>query len=235
VHALGALLAAVLDLHAATLQQPAGRAVTLTAADGVTLAGQMYEAATRPVPAVLLLHMLSRTRADWDLVAQQLQASGITVLAIDLRGHGGSGGSAAPLSAMVPDVRAAAQWLSARPNVRADAIGVVGASLGANLALLAAADQPLVRVVAAVSPGLDYRGLRVGPETMKKLGRRAVWLAASTADPFALRTLKELTAEPSGLREQHLSSAAAHGSHLLAADLDLTRVLVDWLRQRLLF
>ena len=66
---------------------------------------------------------------------------------------------------MTQDVRAAVQWLSTRPSVRPDAIGVVGASLGANLALLAAVDQPLVRVVAAVSPSLDYRGVRVGPET----------------------------------------------------------------------
>ncbi len=136
---------------------------------------------------------------------------------------------------MVPDVRAAVQWLSTRPGVRPDAMGVAGASLGANLALLAAADQPLVRAVAAVSPSLDYRGLRVGPETMKKLSGRKVWLAASSEDPYSLRTLKELTADESMPRDQQLSSVAAHGTNLLTADKDLTRALVDWFRQRLLF
>ena len=212
----------------------AGRAVTLPGAGGVTLGGQFYEATGRPAPAVVLVHMRSRTRADWDDIAQQLEGAGITVLAIDLRGHGASGGSAASQAEMVPDLRAAVQWLSTRPAVRADAVGVVGASLGANLALLAAADQPSIRAVAAVSPSLDYRGLRVGPEVMKKLAGRGVWLAASSEDPFALRTLKELTADTSFTRDQQLSSIAAHGTNLLTADRDLTRALVDWLRQRLL-
>jgi uncharacterized protein len=130
-----ALAGAVLLWHAAA--SAAGRPVTLPATDGITLAGQFYETASRPAPGVVLVHMQSRTRADWDEVAQQLEAAGMTVLAIDLRGHGASGGAAAPLAAMVPDVRAAVQWLSTRPGVRPDAMGVAGASLGANLALLA--------------------------------------------------------------------------------------------------
>jgi alpha-beta hydrolase superfamily lysophospholipase len=229
-----ALVGALFVGHAAGLGA-AGRPVTLPAADGVTLAAQIYEAAARPAPGVVLVHMQARTRADWDEVAQQFEAAGITVLAVDLRGHGASAGAATPLAAMVPDIRAAVQWLSTRPTVRPDAIGVAGASLGANLALLAAADQPLVRAVAAISPSLDYRGLRVGPETMKKLARRAVWLAASSADPYSLRTLKELTADASLPRDQQLSSVAAHGTNLLTADKDLARALVDWFRQRLLF
>ena len=228
------LIGALFACHAAVLGA-AGRPVTLPAADGVSLAGQLYEAAARPSPGVVLVHMQSRTRADWDEVAQQLEAAGITVLAIDLRGHGASGGAATPLAAMVPDIRAAVQWLSTRSTVRPDAIGVAGASLGANLALLSAADQPLVRAIAAVSPSLDYRGLRVGPETMKKLSGRGVWLAASSEDPYSLRTLKELTADGSMPRDQQLSSVAAHGTNLLTADKDLARALVDWLRQRLLF
>jgi dienelactone hydrolase len=106
--------------------------------------------------------------------------------------------------------------------------------LGANLVLLAALDQPLVRAVAAVSPSLDYRGVRVGPDLMKKLGDKPVWLAASSEDPFAVRTLRELTADGAGVRDQQLSPVAAHGSNLLAADKSLARALVDWLRQRLL-
>jgi len=231
----GRALVGALLLYYAAVSAAAGRPVTLPAADGVTLAAQYYEAAARPAPGVVLVHMQSRTRADWDEVAQQLEAAGITVLAIDLRGHGASGGAATPLAAMVPDVRAAVQWLSTRPGVRPDAMGVAGASLGANLALLAAADQPLVRAVASISPSLDYRGLRVGPETMKKLSGRGVWLAASSEDPYSLRTLKELTADESVPRDQQLSSVAAHGTNLLTADKDLTRALVDWLRQRLLF
>jgi alpha-beta hydrolase superfamily lysophospholipase len=228
-----ALLGLVL-LVRADESSAAGRPVTFASSDGTTLAAQIYEASSRPSPGVVLVHMLARSKADWDEVAQQLESAGITALAIDLRGHGASGGSAATLLDMARDVRAAVQWLSARASVRPDAIGVAGASLGANLVLLAALDQPLVRAVAAVSPSLDYRGVRVGPDLMKKLGDKPVWLAASSEDPFAVRTLRELTADGTGVRDQQLSPVAAHGSNLLAADKSLARALVDWLRQRLL-
>ena len=208
--------------------------MSLPSADGTTLAAQIYEASSRPAPGVVLVHMLSRSKADWDDIAEQLEGTGITALAIDLRGHGGSGGSAATLADMTQDVRAAVRWLSMRPSVRPDAIGVAGASLGANLALLAAVNQPLVRVVAAVSPSLDYRGVRVGPDLMKRLGDKPVWLGASTEDPLAARTIRELIADGAGVREQHLSPTGAHGTNLLAADKALARALVDWLRQRLL-
>ena len=229
-----AVLAGLLVLAPAAETRAAGRTVSFPSADGTTLAAQFYEASPRPSPGVVLVHMLSRSKADWDDIAQQLEGAGIAALAIDLRGHGGSGGSASTLADMTRDVRAAVQWLSTRPSVRPDAIGVVGASLGANLALLTAADQPLVRIVAAVSPSLDYRGVRVGPEVMKRLGDRPVWLGASTDDPFAVRTIHELTADAAGVREQHLSPTAAHGTQLLAVDKSFARELVDWLRQRLL-
>ncbi len=228
--AMFALLAAVL---VPTPAAAAGRTVAFPSLDGVMLAAQLYESRDRPAPAVVLVHMLSRSRADWDLLAGYLGQAGITALAIDLRGHGASAGTAT-LSEMSQDVRAAVQWLSAQPDVRPDAVAVVGASLGANLALLAAAEQPTVRVVAAVSPSLDYRGVRVSPDLMRRLGDRPVWLAASTEDPYALRTIQDLASGAGGAREQRLTAVTGHGSALLAADPDLAAALVDWLRQRLL-
>lgn len=222
----------------ATAEYPAGsaaatRPVTVAAPDGVSLSAELYEARDRPAPGVVLVHMLDRSRADWDQAALVLAARGVTTLALDLRGHGGSGGTA-DLSVMAQDVRAAVQFLSTQPGVRPDSIGIAGASLGANLALLAAAAEPTVRAVAAVSPSLDYRGVRVGPETMKRIGERPVWLASSTEDPYALRTMEDLSAGGSGAREQRLSLVAGHGSMLLLGDPELARALVDWLCQRLL-
>ena len=80
-----------------------GRAVTLTAPDGTPLAGMLYEGTPRPAPAVVLVHMLGRSKDEWSAVALRLQEAGLTVLAVDLRGHGGSGGSRSSLSAMTAD------------------------------------------------------------------------------------------------------------------------------------
>jgi pimeloyl-ACP methyl ester carboxylesterase len=118
--------------------------------------------------------------------------------------------------------------------VRGDQIAVVGASLGASLALLAVVNVPQVRAIALLSPSLDYRGLRTDNSLIKRLGARSIWLAASDQDPLALRSLRDIAAEPSGPREQHVSSVLAHGTVLLDKDGDVARSLVDWLRRSLL-
>jgi dienelactone hydrolase len=84
-------------------------------------------------------------------MAQALRARGITVLVTRLRGHG---------EAERHDVLGAIDYLRAR-GYRAGCIGVLGASLGASAALLAAAEEPAVCAVVADSP----RGvaLAVGP------------------------------------------------------------------------
>jgi len=214
--------------------EAAGRPVTLASADGVTIAGEFYEGASRPSPAVLLVHMLTRSRGEWGSLPDRLRDMGLTVLTIDLRGHGQSSGSAQDLPAMTQDVRAALQWLIARPNVRPDAMAVVGASLGASLSLLASVDIPQVRAIALLSPSLDYRGVRTDVSLIKRLGSRSLWLASSAEDPLALRTMKDFAAEPSGPREQHVSTNVAHGTALLDRDADVSRSLVDWLRRTLL-
>jgi alpha-beta hydrolase superfamily lysophospholipase len=206
--------------------------VSFSATDGTPLVGMLYEPATRPAPGVVLVHMLGRSKDEWAPIAERLQNAGLVAVAIDLRGHGRSGGNGSELAAMIGDVEAAAGWLAAHPSVRPHSIAIVGASLGANLAALAGADSPAVRALALVSPSLDYRGLRLDAAVMKKVGDRPVWFAASTEDPLALRTVKELTAEG---QNQRLSNVRAHGTPLIAADPDLAAELVDWLRQSLIF
>jgi dienelactone hydrolase len=229
-----ACLTCVVVLLGAAPAGAAGRPVTVLAPDGTTLAAMFYEASPRPAPAVVLVHMLGRSKDEWTVVAERLEDAGITALALDLRGHGRSGGNGSELPTMVGDVRAGVGWLAAHPSVRPDAVGIVGASLGANLAGIAAAEMPAVRAIALISPSLDYRGLRLDAGVMRKLGDRPVWLVASTEDPYALRTVKELAQEGTA-REQRLSGLRGHGTSLLWGDPDLSRALVDWLRRSLIF
>jgi pimeloyl-ACP methyl ester carboxylesterase len=224
-----AALAVVLSA-AAPAAAAAADPIQLRAADGVIIAGTFYEA-PGSAPAVVLVPMYTRTRDDWRAFAERLQASGFSTLAIDLRGHGGSGGSPTPAPAMALDVRAAIDFLLARPAVRA--VGVVGASLGASVALLAAADEPLVRGVALLSPATDYRGVRIDA-AVKKYATRPLFLVASTDDPLAARTVRGLVADAPPLREQRLSLVAAHGTLILDRDPDVAAALVDWLRRTLL-
>ncbi len=211
-----------------------GRPVNFTSNDATPLGAMFYEASNRPAPGVVLVHMLGRSKDEWVPTAERLQDAGISVLAIDLRGHGSSGGNGAIFPPMVDDVQAGFNWLSTRPGIRPGAVAMVGASLGANLAAIAAARGAAVRAVALLSPSLDYRGVRIDAAVMKKIGDRPIWLAASTEDPYALRTVKELMGA-GGTYEQRLSGSRAHGTGLLSADQELAGALVDWLRRTLIF
>ena len=235
---LHAAIAAVAACASLVLAPPepglaAARTVTFRTDDGVTLTATWYEPSTRPAPAVVLIHMMNRSRRDWDTFASRLASEGVGALAVDLRGHGDSSGGVASddLGRMVGDVTAARRYLATRPDVQPGRIGFAGASLGANLAALAAADVPATSL-ALLSPSLDYRGLRI-EGAVRKLGARPVLLIASGEDAYAVRTVKDLQKAGGGTREVLLLAGAGHGTAMLGRDADLARALVDWFRRTL--
>jgi pimeloyl-ACP methyl ester carboxylesterase len=232
----GALLLAALVLAAAWAAPEtasASQRVLLRTDDGVVLAGTWYEPVNRPAPAVVFVHMLRRSRRDWDSMASRLAAGGIGALTFDLRGHGESPGSADEHSAMVRDVNAARRYLGTRADVLPDHVSLVGASLGASLAALSAADDSSVRTLGLLSPALDYRGLRIDA-AMRKVGTRPVLLVASDDDPYALRSARDLQKANVRTRELLILNGAGHGTNMLFRSPDLGAALLDWLRRTLL-
>lgn len=211
----------------------ASQRVTLRTDDGVLLAATWYEPVVRPAPAVVLVHMLQRSRRDWESLASQLAAGGIGALTFDLRGHGESQGSALEHSAMVQDVQAARRYLGTRPDVLPGQISFMGASLGGSVAALAAADDSSVRTLALLSPALDYRGLRIDA-AVRKVGARPMLLVASDDDPYALRSARELQKGNVRSRELLILNDAGHGTNMLARNPDLGAALLDWFRRTLL-
>jgi len=224
--ALGVAVAALI-VAAQPPAHSAGRLVTFRAADGRMLTGLFMEADVRPAPAVILVPMLGRSKDDWQAVAQRLAEANISALAIDLPALSVPA-DPQELLAWHEDIRAAVVFLAGRPaDDRPNAIGVAGASLGANLAVIAAAVDPSVRSIALVSPSLDYRGVRIDA-SLRLYGARPALLMASLHDPYAARSVRELAQDAPGPREVRWSSVPAHGTALLSRDADLVRSLVEW-------
>lgn len=211
----------------------AAERVSLKTDDGVTLSATWYEPATRPAPAVVFVHALQRSQRDWEGLASQLAAAGLGAIAVDLRGHGESSGSPQDYTGMVQDVRVARRFLAARADVTPARIGIAGASIGASLAALAAADEPTVVSIALLSPSLDYRGLRLDA-AMKKYAARPALLVASDDDGYAARTVKELQKSGGGRRELLLLTRAGHGTAMLSGAAELAPRILEWFRQTLL-
>lgn len=105
---------------------------------------------------MVVLHGFGSERGNHADYAAQLARAGINAMALDLRGHGESGG--AMDVRMVDDAVTALEWFAARG---CSALGVRGSSLGGFLALHAAARMPAVRAVVALCPahqdGLAHR------------------------------------------------------------------------------
>lgn len=238
--AAGAVAVALLAI--APSERPSAAAtqrVAIRTDDGISLAATWYEPSSRPGPAVILVHMLHRSRRDWDPLAHRLSSEGIGALAVDLRGHGESSGSpvtatgtdGSPYSSMVLDIKAARRYLAARPDVQPPRIGVLGASIGANLAALAASGDSGIASLALLSPSLDYRGLRI-EQALRKV-TRPVLLVASDDDPYAARSSRDLQKAGGGVRELLVVGHAGHGTAMLSRDADLARAVVEWFRRTL--
>ncbi len=63
---------------------------TFTTEDGIKISANYWPAKSEN--AVVLLHMLGRNKESWTSFAEKLKKAGFNVLAIDMRGHGESGG-----------------------------------------------------------------------------------------------------------------------------------------------
>jgi pimeloyl-ACP methyl ester carboxylesterase len=126
--------------------------VTIVTDDGLRLAGWL---APRPgAPAVILLHGYPAEKADMLPLAAAL-APRFTVLLYDQRYFGRSEGRATTLGFRErADLRRAVDLLAARGFAP---VGVFGFSLGGAVALLAAAEDPRIRAVAAYAPFADLR------------------------------------------------------------------------------
>jgi uncharacterized protein len=115
--------------------------------DGTPLSGWLIKNASTS-SAVIVLHGFGGNKGTMLNVVQML-ASDFNVLALDVRGHGESGGCCTSVGYLERlDAIAAAEYLKARGFGQ---IGAHGISMGGAIAILAAAETPLIRSVLADS------------------------------------------------------------------------------------
>jgi uncharacterized protein len=128
--------------------------VRIRADDGIELAAWLLPRAG--APALVLLHGYPAEKADLLPLAAAL-APRFTVLLVDQRYFGKSGGRATTIGFRERgDLRRAIDFLGTRGVVE---VGVFGFSLGGAVALLAAAEDPRIRAVAAYAPFADLTTL----------------------------------------------------------------------------
>ena len=131
-------------------------AVDVPTSDGRVLPGWFMPANDgRPGPGVALVHGWESARDRLLPMAQFLHAAGFHCLAVDVRGHGANPAETLPISAGEFGSDALAAWraMDARPEVTS--AGILGHSMGAIGAILAAAAEPRIAAVVATSTPAD--------------------------------------------------------------------------------
>ena len=112
-------------------------------------------AAAEPRPAVAIVHGWESNRGRSMAHIRYLHAAGFHCLVIDARGHGDNAPEELPVNVpeFAEDAAAAVRWLAARPDV--SAVGLLGHSMGGAGVIVAAASEPSVQAVVALSSPAD--------------------------------------------------------------------------------
>ena len=218
-----------------------GQDVILTTSDDVRIHATYY-GADKKGPAVILLHMMRRNRADWSDFVLDLKEKGISALAIDLRGHGSSvmttdgkllkmeTFSNQDFAAMVLDVEAAMKYLR-KQDIHKQQVGIIGASIGANVALnFAAKHHEQVMAVAMLSPGLAYR--RVTTELPLNQFKGPVFLVAAEKDVYSANSVRKLSTIQPQRCKTIIYPGERHGTNLLSSRPELTAKLIGWMLEQ---
>ncbi len=205
--------------------------ITISTTDGFLLKGSYFEA--EGGEAVLLLHMLGRNRHDLDNFAKQLQSQGITALSIDLRGHGEStlrreekflysSFTEKDFNDIMLDVDASRDYLKEKNKMMA---GIVGASIGANIAFKYGAADNQVKAIVLLSPGENYRGINIaGIKTEKP-----IFIIASSEDEYSADTTVMLEKILPN-RKVRVLNDKGHGTEMLNKNID--QEIIDWLKEQ---
>ena len=224
----------------------AARRVTLKTSDGWSVAA-WYRAPRPGREAVVLIHGLGSSHGEWYSFEKRLRALGWGTLAVDMRGHGlslsgprgrtrySSFGRGADWVAATRDIGAAVEFLvkEGTPKKR---IGLIGASIGANLAAQAAvalssgteksegrAHRQGIGWLVLLSPGADYAGVRV-PDSFPC----PTAVAASRPDSYAFAEARSLAR--SG-RADFFKASSGHGVNMFP-DKAFLGSLLRWIELR---
>lgn len=217
--------------------QPA-KDVKFNAEDGTSLSATFFEG-QKDMPGIVLIHMLSGNRVDWRSYALALQEAGYHVLAVDLRGHGTSAGGPFGFKQMNEvefrktdqDVAASVSDLRQRPGVDGSRIALVGASIGANAAVIRCTQDPNIKAVVALSPGRTYRGINA--EAALPGCKAPMFFVVSENDTYAANSARVMAKAAGDLVELKVLKGQEHGTNMLKSSKDLAGLMKEFLDSKL--
>lgn len=230
-------LLAVIGCGPADVASDSRSELTLQSKDGTNISATLTIAAGTPSPGLILVHMYGSDRTAWESFAVQAQREGYSVISIDMRGHADTATlnpnakkyrsfSATDWKDVLLDIDAAKSMLIEN-GVDEDRIGVMGASIGANLAAAYAAHHQDIQALVMLSPGKDYKGVRVEP-AFAQYGKRPSLLVTGEGDRYSADTCRSLHREAKGFCEFREFPGIYHGTNILDAIPNASGQILQW-------
>ncbi len=239
--ALGAILIIAGSVLAFLVQGSGGvevREARWRTPEGAVMSGLLYRPpgleAGRRAPAVLLSHGYINTREMQSPFAIELARRGFVVLAMDMTGHGGSGGNVGAAGFGGPS---ALTFLRSQPIVDSDQIGLAGHSMGGGPVLAAARAEPegyRAVVLVGSAPGLFGPPDEVRPDFPRNLNvvfggldefSALMWRTPKGTDLPGSEKLKAVFGVASPVEPGRIYGDPALGT---ARRLDLPRITHPW-------
>ncbi len=204
--------------------------ITRQAPDEINLVADVYPSA-EGAPVLLLLHMLNSNRGAYEPLIPDLRSAGYAILNIDMRGHGDSGG-ARDWDATIADMGGWSDWLLENGHLGGDSLAIIGGSIGANVAIISCAEHEACQGAIALSPGLDYRGVKPEAALVDGLADRSALLVAAQADSTSATAIRQMFLKARGDVSARLYLGRAHGTRLFASEYDsISRLILGWLEE----
>lgn len=202
-----------------------------------------------PAPLLIMLHMLGADHTSFDSFIEAMRQYVDTsssrplmpnLLTFDLRGHGESthkgdtslsytGMSNGEFEHIPKDVyEMTRQVIADYPDIiDTSRIIVIGASIGANSAMLLTQYMPYINEVIAISPGEDYRGLK--PAEAFKAFNGMTYIMTGSDDAYSNHSSQAIARLKMENWLLKIYPTAKHGTDIIKSDPRPVQIILEWI------
>ncbi len=208
--------------------------IEFEAEDGTKLTGTYFPAATNPAPLIIMMHWAQGDQSDWRSIALWLQnrsafepdyplpeapeGSSYAVFTFNFRGFGLGAGPSITIwdpDGWAKDLRAALKIARGLPGVNAERYLTIGASIGADAAVLVCQDG--CRGALSLSPGgfLNVPYAEAVDQARTQSKQAVFWCLASEGDQTSAQACESASGED---YHKQIYTGDAHGMDLFDGD-----------------
>lgn len=215
--------------------------ITLTTEDGFELPATLLTPAKSNGAGIILIHQGGSNRGEWVFMHDQLLSAGYVLLSYDIRGMGdapkvSANGKKVENIYNAPDqapldLKAAIRRLKAVPNVDGTRLGIVGASVGGNLAAVGSATMGIKSAVSISGKTEAVQNL-AGQKDIKM--KSVYYISSMESGGARARWAEEMYNLTDSPREMSISpNENGHGVTILQDMPSLQDQIMRWLERNL--